>query len=48
MINLLACRRGRGKPKKSWKDMIKEDLNILGLTEDITQDRSCGDLRLRL
>jgi len=48
MISLLECRRGRGRPKKSWKKVIKEDLNLLGLTEDMTQDIICGDLGLRL
>ena len=33
MINLLKWRRGRGRLKKSWKDIVKEGLNFLGVTE---------------
>ena len=30
-------RRGRGRPKKSWKEVIRNDLTLLGLTEDLVQ-----------
>jgi len=39
-MTLVDCRRGRGRPKKNWKEMIIEDLNFLGLTEDMVRDRS--------
>ena len=39
-VTLADCRRGRGRPKKNWKEMIRGDLNFLGLTEDIVHDKS--------
>ncbi|PHT45379.1 hypothetical protein CQW23_14537 [Capsicum baccatum] len=32
-------RRGRGKPKKYWRDVIRHDMEQLQLTEDMTLDR---------
>ena len=32
-------RRGRGRPKKSLGEVVREDLRVVGLTEDMTQDR---------
>jgi len=40
MINLLECTKGKGRSKKSSKEMNKEDLNFLGLTEDMEYDKS--------
>ena len=31
--------RGRGRPTKSWMEVIKHDLKNLGLVEDMTHDR---------
>jgi len=31
MITILECKRGIGRSKKNWKEIIKEDLNFLGL-----------------
>ena len=31
--------RSRGKPKKSWSEVIRHDLRTLGLVEDMAQDR---------
>ena len=31
--------RSRGRPKKSWTEVIKYNLKILGLVEDMVQDR---------
>ena len=39
MINLLEY-KSRGRPKKSWNEVIKYELNYLQLTEDMAQDRS--------
>ncbi|XP_019259176.1 PREDICTED: uncharacterized protein LOC109237335 [Nicotiana attenuata] len=33
-------RRGRGRPKKSWGEVIRHDMAQLQLTEDMTRDRS--------
>jgi len=38
-INILEGKRGRGRPKKSLDEVIKEDLEVAGLTEDIAHDR---------
>ena len=32
-------KRGRGRPKKSLEEMIREDLKAVGLSEDMAQDR---------
>ena len=39
MINILEGKRGRGQLKKSLDDAIREDSKVVGLTEDLTQDR---------
>jgi len=39
-VTLADCTTGRGRPKKNWKEMIRGDLNFLGLTEDIVHDKS--------
>ena len=39
-INLPECRRGRGRLTKSQNEVIKYELNYIGLTEDITHDKS--------
>jgi len=31
--------RSRGRPKKSWSEVIRHDLKTLGLVEDMAQDR---------
>ena len=35
-INILRGKRGRGRPKKSLDEVIREDLRVVGLTEDAT------------
>ena len=39
-ISLPEGMRGRGRPKKSWKEIIRYDLKLLGLSDDIAQDRN--------
>ena len=39
ILNLGDFRRGRGRPKKSWLEVIRHDLNLLNLSEDMTSDR---------
>ena len=34
-INLLKCKRCRGQSKKSWNQVIKYDLNYVGLMKDM-------------
>jgi len=38
-IECLEYRRSRGRPKKSWSEVIRHDLRTLGLVEDMAQDR---------
>ena len=44
MIDIPGSKRGRGRPKKSLDDVIREDLKVVHLTEDLAQDRSCGEI----
>ena len=46
MINLWECKRGRGRPKKSWNKVIKHDLKSLQLMEDMIRIEVCGGLGL--
>ena len=39
MINISGGKRGRGRPKKSLDEMIKKDLRVVGVTEDLAQDK---------
>ena len=32
-------KRGRGRPKKNLEEVVREDLRVAGLTEDMAQDR---------
>ena len=38
-IDLPGGKRGRGRPKKSLDEVVREDLKVMGLTNDMTQDR---------
>jgi len=40
VINLTRCRRGRVRSKTSWNAVIKSDTKLMGLTEDMAQDRN--------
>ncbi|PHT37207.1 hypothetical protein CQW23_24907 [Capsicum baccatum] len=40
-------RRGRGRPKKYWDEVIKRDMEQLQLTEDMTLDRKIWRTRIR-
>ncbi|XP_070008330.1 uncharacterized protein [Nicotiana sylvestris] len=41
-------RRGRGRPKKSWGEVIRRDIALLNLTEDMTLDRRVWRLKIRV
>ena len=47
-INLLHCRRGRGRPKMSWNAVIGSDMKLMGLTEDMAQDRNLWRSRIKI
>ena len=38
-INISEGRRGRGRPKKSLNEVIRVDLKVTGLMEDMAQDK---------
>ena len=39
-INPPGGKRVRGRPKKSLEEVVREDLRVVGLTEDMAQDRN--------
>ena len=41
-------RRSRGRPKKSWSEVVRHDLKTLGLVEDMTQDRRLWRSRIKV
>ncbi|XP_070020765.1 uncharacterized protein [Nicotiana sylvestris] len=44
----VGCKRGIGRPKKSWGDIIRRDLAQLELTEDIDLDRRMCRSKIRV
>ena len=48
IISIPEGKRGRGRPKKSLDEMVREDLKVIGLTEDLTQDRKLWRDRIRI
>ena len=47
-INLLHCKRGRECPKMSWDEVIRKDMKLIGLTEDMVQDRNLWRSRIKI
>ena len=41
-------RRSRGRPKKSWSEVMRHDLKTLGLVEDMAQDRGLWQSRIKV
>ena len=41
-------RRGRGRPKEYWREVIRHDMEQLQLTEDMTLDRKVWKMRIRV
>ena len=39
LIDLPGGKRGKGRPKKSLDEMIREDLKVVDLSEDQAQDK---------
>jgi len=48
MIACLDYRRSRGRPKKSWSEVIRHDLKTLGLVEDMAHDRKFWRDRIKV
>ena len=47
-INIPEGKRGRGRPKKSLDEVIREDLRVVGLTEDLAQDKKLWRDRIKI
>ena len=41
-------KRGRGRPKKSLEKVVREDLRVTGLTEDMAQDKRLWRDRIKV
>ena len=48
MINIPEGKRGRGRPKKSLDEVIREDLKVVGVTEDLAQGRRLWWTRIKI
>ena len=48
MINIPGGKRGRGRPRKSLNEVIRKDLRVVGLTEDLAQDRKLWRDRIKI
>jgi len=48
LIDLPGGKRGRGRPKKSLDEVIREDLKVVGLTKGLVQDRRLWRNRIRI
>jgi len=48
MINIPEGKRGRDRPKKSLDEVIREDLRVVGLTEDMAQDKRLWRDRIKI
>ncbi|VFQ84645.1 unnamed protein product [Cuscuta campestris] len=47
-ITVIGGSRGRGRPRKNWNEVIRQDLGLLDLTEDMTLDRNLWKIRIRI
>jgi len=45
-IECFDYRRSRDRAKKSWSEIIRHDLRMLGLVEDMAQDRKLWRTRI--
>ena len=48
MIDIPGSQRGRGRPNKSLDEVIRKDLKVVGLTEDLAQDKRLWRDRIRI
>ena len=48
MIDITGGKRGRGRPKKSLDEVNREDMKVVGLTEDLAQDRRLWQDRIKI
>ncbi|VFQ82852.1 unnamed protein product [Cuscuta campestris] len=47
-ITIIEGSRGRGRPKKNWEEVIRQDLGLFDLTEDMALDRNLWRTRIRV
>jgi len=47
-IECLDHKRCRGRPRKSWKEVIRHDLKALGQVEDMAHDRKLWRAKIRV
>jgi len=47
-INTPVGKRGKDRPKKSLDEMIRKDLKVVGLTENMAQDRRLWRNRVKV
>ena len=47
-IDLSGCRTGKGRPEKNWHEVIRNDLKLVDLMEDMAQDRSQRRSRIKV
>jgi len=48
LIDFSGGKRGRSRPKKSLDEVIRDDLKVVGLLEDLAQDRRLWRNRIRI
>ena len=47
-IDRLDYKRSRGRPKKSWSEVIKDDLKTLGLGEGMAEEKTLWRSRIKV
>ena len=47
-IEGLDPKKHRGRPRRSWREVIRHDLKALGLVEDTAKDRKLWRARIRV
>ena len=48
MIDRLEHRRSRGRPKKSWSEVIRNDLKTLRLVDDMAQNKRLWRAKIKV
>ncbi|XP_070008469.1 uncharacterized protein [Nicotiana sylvestris] len=47
-LAMASLKRDRGRPKKYWGEVIRQDMALIQLTKDMTLDRRATRLRIRI
>ncbi|XP_070029620.1 uncharacterized protein LOC142170215 [Nicotiana tabacum] len=48
ILSIVGLRKGRGMPNKYWGEVVRKDMSLLKLTEDMTHDRNTWRSRIRV